>query len=345
MKRNRTLRIAVTATLSLLLLIGGLGQTQTIEAADTKVAAIFGIGGLGDQSYNDLVYEGLERAKEDLGVDFDYAEPKEVTDFEVIMRDMSDSGEYDTIICIAFDQLDALSKVAPDYPDQQYALIDASLEMDNVASYSSKEHEGAFIVGALAALMKQDGENYGLENNHNYGFVGAMENDTIFKFASGYQAGVKYVDEEADVQIQYVGGDNPFGDTTTAKEIATSQYSKGCDIIFHAAGGAGLGVFSAAKENDFVAIGTNSNQNLLDPDHIVASMLKRADTAAYDVVKCTVDVELGLGSEKKLGLSDEGIDYTLEGSNIKVSDEIVNQLEEIRTKIIDGEIEIPTTLE
>ena len=111
MKRNRTLRIAVTATLSLLLLIGGLGQTQTIEAADTKVAAIFGIGGLGDQSYNDLVYEGLERAKEDLGVDFDYAEPKEVTDFEVIMRDMSDSGEYDTIICIAFDQLDALSKV------------------------------------------------------------------------------------------------------------------------------------------------------------------------------------------------------------------------------------------
>lgn len=309
-----------------------------------KVAVILGIGGLGDQSYNDQVYSGLERAKEELGVDFDYAEPKEVTDFETILRDMSDSGEYAVIIGIAFDQLDAFTMVVPDYPDQQYALIDATLLEENVASYASKEQEGAFLVGALAAYMKQDAASYDLEDNHKYGFVGAMESETIDRFAAGYQAGVKYVDSDADVAIQYVGGDNPFGDTTTAKEIAGSQYAKGYDIIFHAAGGSGLGVFAAAKASDFIAIGVNSNQNTVDPDHIVASMLKRVDNAAYDIVESTVNGNLKVGEETVLGLSDEGIGYTLEGSNIKVPDEIVEQLETIKSQIISGEIEVPSEL-
>lgn len=312
--------------------------------ADIKAAVILGIGGLGDQSYNDLVYSGLERAKEELGVDFDYAEPKEVTDFETILRDMSDSGEYAVIIGIAFDQLDAFTTVVPDYPDQQYALIDATLLEGNVASYTSREHEGAFLVGALAAYMKQDASSFNLEDNHKYGFVGAMESETIDRFAAGYQAGIKYVDPDADVAIQYVGGDNPFGDTTTAKEIGNSQYAKGYDIIFHAAGGAGLGVFAAAKESDFIAIGVNSNQNTIDPDHIVASMLKRVDNAAYDIVESTLKGNLKVGEETVLGLSDEGIGYTLEGSNIKVSDEVVEQLETIASQIINGDIEVPSEL-
>lgn len=311
---------------------------------DMKAAVILGIGGLGDQSYNDLVYSGLERAKEELGVDFDYAEPKEVTDFETILRDMSDSGEYAVIIGIAFDQLDAFTTVVPDYPDQQYALIDATLLEDNVASYASKEQEGAFLVGALAAYMKQDASLYNLEDNHKYGFVGAMESETIDRFAAGYQAGIQYVDPEADVTIQYVGGDNPFGDTTTAKEISNSQYAKGHDIIFHAAGGSGLGVFAAAKESDFIAIGVNSNQNTIDPDHIAASMLKRVDNAAYDIIESTLGGKLKTGEETVLGLSDEGIGYTLEGSNIKVSDEITERLEKMKEKIINGEIVVPSEL-
>lgn len=325
--------------------LGTLGFSQAAAAEEVKLGAIFGIGGLGDQSYNDLVYAGLEKAKEELGIEFDYAEPKQVTDFEMILRDMSDSGEYDTIICIAFDQLDALSLVSPDYSDQQYALIDATLPNENVVSYSCKEQEGSFLVGALAALMKQDAAAYGLEENHSYGFVGAMENDTIDKFAAGYQAGIQYIDPEAEVQIQYVGGDNPFGDTTTAKEIATSQFSKGCDIIYHAAGGSGLGVFAAAEESDFIAIGVNSNQNILDPDHIVASMLKRVDTAAYDIAETTLNGELAVGEEKVLGLSDEGIGYTLEGSNITVPKAVVSQLEELKEQIISGEIQVPDSLE
>ncbi|MEG1505810.1 MAG: BMP family ABC transporter substrate-binding protein, partial [Lachnospiraceae bacterium] len=150
--------------------------------------------------------------------------------------------------------------------------------------------------------------------------------------------------KDTKVDIQYVSGDNPFGDTTTAKEIASSQNNKGADIIYHAAGGSGLGVFSAAAESGFYAIGCNSNQNSIDPDHVVASMLKRVDTASYDIVKSMQEDSLKVGEEVVLGLSDDGIGYTLEESNIKVSEDIVAALEEIKTKIIDGEIEVQATL-
>lgn len=221
---------------------------------------------------------------------------------------------------------------------------DMTMVGDNIVSYSCKEQEGSFLVGALAAYMKQDAATYGLEDNHKYGFVGALENDIINRFAAGYRAGIEYVDSDADVAIQYVGGDNPFGDTTTAKEIATTQKGKGYDIIFHAAGGSGLGVFAAAQESDFIAIGANSNQNIIDPDHIVASMLKRVDVAAYDIVKAALEGDLQVGSEKVLGLEDEGIGYTLDGSNIKVPEDVVEKLEEIKEKIITGEIQVPVEL-
>ncbi len=320
----------------------GSGEKEEKEDASMKFAVIFGLGGLGDQSFNDLVYEGMEKAKKDFSIEYDYAEPKEITDYETILRDMSDSGEYEVIIGIGFDALDSFTSIIPDYPDQKYALIDTALEGDNIVSYSCKEQEGAFLVGALAAYMKQDAATYNLENNHKYGFVGALENETIGRFAAGYQAGIQYVDKDADVAIQYVGGDNPFGDTTTAKEIATTQKAKGYDIVFHAAGGSGLGVFQAAKEEGFIAIGANSNQNIIDPDHIVASMLKRVDVAAYDIVESSLNDSLKIGEEMVLGLKDEGIDYTLEKSNIKVSEEIVKELETLKEQIISGEIEVPT---
>ena len=114
-----------------------------------------GVGGLGDQAFNDLIYEGLEKAKEELNIDFDYAEPTQVSEFELMMRDMASSGEYGAIICVGFDQTDALSKVAPEFPDQQFAFIDGTLEAENVVNYAAKEEEGAFLAGALAGLMKK----------------------------------------------------------------------------------------------------------------------------------------------------------------------------------------------
>ena len=189
--------------------------------------------------------------------------------------------------------------------------------------------------------MKADAATYGLADNGSIGFVGAMENDTILRFAAGYDAGAKYINPDINVDIQYVAGDNPFGDTTTAKEIALSQFNKASDIIYHAAGGSGLGVFTAAKEAGFMAIGCNSNQNIIDPDHIVASMLKRVDTAAFEIVKNAAEGTLALGEEVVLGLEQGGIGYTLEGSNIQVSEDIVAQLADLEAKVISGEIAVP----
>ena len=317
------------------------GSNAPAAASNLKAACVLGVGGLGDQGYNDLIYAGMKRAEEELGIAFDYAEPKQISDFENIMRDMSNSGEYCVIICVGFDQMDALMAVSPDFPDQNYAFIDGVIAADNIASYSCREQEGSFLVGAMAALMKQDPATYGLSDSNKIGFIGAMENDTILRFAAGYDAGAKYAVPEIEVDIKYVGGDNPFGDTTTCKEIALSQNNNGSDIIYQAAGGSGLGLFTAAAEADFLAIGCNSNQNTIDPDHIVASMLKRVDTAAYEIVKAASEGTLKLGEEVVLGLEQGGIGYTLENSNIKVSEDIINKLSELEQKIISGEIQIP----
>lgn len=311
-----------------------------------KAACILGVGGLGDQSYNDLVYSGMKKAEKELGISFDYSEPKQISDFELIMRDMASSGKYSVIVCVGFDQVDPLTKVAPDFPDQKFALIDGEVKGDNIANYTCKEEEGSFLVGALAGLMKKNAASYGVEDNNTIGFIAAMEIPLLVKFDAGYQAGAKLVNPNINVLTDYVGGNNPFSDTTTAKEIALTQYSKGADIIYHAAGGSGLGVFQAADEKNFKAIGVNSNQNILDPNHIVASMLKRVDTAAYEIVKAgCVDDNLAVGTTTVLGVADDGVGYTLEGSNIKVSDADVAVIESLKDQIKSGKLVIPTTLE
>ncbi len=319
---------------------------QPEQTSATKAAVILGVGGLGDQSYNDLVYAGMKKAESDLGVAFDYAEPKQISEFELIMRDMASSGEYGVIVCVGFDQVDPLTKVAPEFPDQQFALIDGEVTGDNIANYTCKEEEGSFLVGALAGLMKKNAAAYGVADNNQLGFIAAMEIPLLVKFNAGYQAGAKLVNPQISVFTDYVSGNNPFSDITTAKEIALSQFDKGADVIYHAAGGSGLGVFQAAKEKNFMAIGVNSNQNVLDPDHIVASMLKRVDTAAFEIVKAAcVDGNLAVGTTTILGLKDDGVGYTLEGSNIKVSDEDVAIIESLKEKVKDGSLIIPTTLE
>jgi basic membrane protein A len=311
-----------------------------------KAACILGVGGLGDQSYNDLVYAGMKQAEEELGVKFDYAEPKQISDFELIMRDMASSGEYGVIVCVGFDQVDPLTKVAPEFPEQKFAIIDGEVAGENIASYTCKEEEGSFLVGVLAGLMKKNAVAYQLADNNQVGFVGALEIPLIVKFNAGFQAGAKYVNPNISVQTDYVSGNNPFSDTTTAKEIALSQNTKGADIIYHAAGGSGLGVFQAAKEKNFFAIGCNSNQNTIDPDHIVASMLKRVDTAAFQIVKSAiVNNSLITGSTTVLGIKDEGVGYTLESSNIKVSPDDLAVVESIREKIASGALTVPENME
>lgn len=320
--------------------------TDPVQTGDNKgrVALILGVGGLGDQGFNDLSYAGAQRAKEELDVDFIYAEPAQVSEIEMIMRDMCSSGENQVIIAVGFDSIDAMTKIAQEYPEQQFAIVDATIEQPNVASYVSKEHEGSFLVGMLAGYMAQD-DSYGFQKNA-VGFIGALETPFFHRFSKAYEAGVYYVNPDATVEIGWVSGNNPFGDTTTAKEIALSQYNKGVGVIYHAAGGSGLGLFQAAKEADLYAIGCNSNQNIIDPEHIAASMLKRADTATFNIIKAAViDENLPVGEEIELGLAASGIDYTLEGSAVPFSDEVLAKIEEAKAAISSGTLEAPVSQE
>lgn len=327
---------------------GGVAQEEGQEAGKSGAPAgdaahigiIFTEAGLGGNSFNDLALEGVKKAAKDFGITYDEVEPKSVSDEEIIQDEMASSGDYDLIICVGAEQVDALTNVATTYPEQRFALLDATSDLSNVASYSCKEQEGAFLTGALAALAKKEGIDERLGDGKTIGFIGGVDNPLINRFAAGYQAGAEYIEPEMKVLIDYAGG---FNDPTTAKTIANTFVEKGADVIFHAAGASGMGMFQAAEEKGFVAMGVNLNQNSIAPDYIMASMLKKLDSCAYHAIASIVE-NTYTGENQMLGLSDGGVDVTVEGSNIKVTEDMIARLEELKQKIIAGEIQVPSEL-
>ena len=196
------------------------------------------------------------------------------------------------------------------------------------------------MVGALAALAKEERIDGRISDSQVVGFIGGVNNPQINQFAAGYRAGALYVNPELTVLSDYAGG---FNDPTTARTIANTFYEKGADVIFHAAGASGMGLFQAAQEKDFISIGVNLNQNDIAPDYIMASMLKKLDTCAYHAIASVVDGSY-TGENQLLGLKDGGVDFTTEGSNIQVPDDVRKRLEEIKEDIISGKITVPDEL-
>ena len=317
----------------------GESKAEAADGSDIHVGIIFTEAGLSGNSFNDLALEGVKKAADDYGITYDEVEPKSVSDEEIIQDEMASSGEYDLIICVGAEQVDALTNVATTYPDQKFALL-ANSDLDNVASYSCKEQEGAFLAGALAVLAKQEKIDDKLNDGKVIDFIGGVDNPLINHFAAGYQAGAQYIDPDMQVLIDYAGS---FNDPTTAKTIANTFVEKGADVIFHASGASGMGMFQAAEEKGFVAIGVNLNQNEIAPDYIMASMLKKLDSCAYHAITSVVEGTY-TGENQVLGLSDGGVDVTTEKSNIQVSDSIKEQLDDLKAKVISGEIEVPYEL-
>lgn len=345
MKTRRKRLTALALTAGMIASLAACGSPESEEASAKPGAPHIGIiftqAGLGGNSFNDLALEGVRRAAEDYGITYDQVEPKSVSDEEIIQDEMASSEEYDLIICVGDEQVDALNNVASVYTDQKFALLDATSDLDNVASYSCKAQEGSFMVGALAVLAKQGQIDSKIGEGNTVGFIGGVDNPLINQFAAGYKAGAAYVDPDATVLIDYVGG---FNDPTTARTIANTFYEKGADVIFHASGASGMGLFQAAEEKEFISIGVNLNQNGIAPDYIMASMLKKLDTCAYQAITSIVE-DTYTGENQLLGLSDGGVDFTIEGSNIKVPDEILEQLNVIKEGIVTGEIEVPAELD
>lgn len=286
MKQQKKQLTAFFMAVGMTAALAGCGSSDAKEASANgkpHIGIIFTQAGLGGNSFNDLALEGVRRAAEDYGITFDQVEPKSVADEEIIQDEMASSEEYDLIICVGEEQIDALKNVASVYTDQRFALLDATSDLANVASYSCKAQEGSFMVGALAALAKEEQIDSKVSDGDTIGFIGGVNNPLINQFAAGYKAGAEYVNPKMTVLADYVGG---FNDPTTARTIANTFNEKGADVIFHASGASGMGLFQAAEEKGFVSIGVNLNQNSIAPDYIMASMLKKLDTCAYHDQHC-----------------------------------------------------------
>ena len=309
------------------------------EAADdgVKFAIVFGVGGLGDNGYNDEVYEGCLMAVEEFGCSFDYCEPADISETETQLRGYADAGIYDTIMVISTEMVDALTMVAPDYPDQKFCMIDTGLEgYDNIHSLTASHPEQHFLSGVLAGLATMD-ERFPLANGENkLGFCIAMDTPTSNAQASGFLAGAKYINPDVEIMTSYIGG---YADPATAKELATTMYERGADIVSVNAGGSSLGVFNAAAEQNTYVIGTS--MAMLDPDHSLCTSMKYVQQMVVAEVRALTE---GTWEPRVdvYGIKDGVCTYSLNGVNTEVPQDIIDQLEDMKAKIADGTLVLPT---
>ncbi|NHN46986.1 BMP family ABC transporter substrate-binding protein [Halostella sp. JP-L12] len=318
------------------------------DEAAANIGMVYATGGLGDGSFNDQAQTGIQQAEEELDISYDEVQPEEVSDFSNLQQQFAQSTnpDYDLVSCIGFLQADALSETAAEYPEQSFQIVDSVVDADNVASYVFAEHEGSFLVGQMAGLLTgmefEAGAGATRPDSTNVGFVGGVESDLIQKFEAGFIAGAKHASEDVDVQTSYVGD---FNDPSGGKEAALSMYNSGADIVYHAAGNTGTGVFDAAQEQGRFAIGVDRDQSVTAEsyaDVILASMVKRVDTAVYNAVEETVNDEFEGGRTVPLGLEEEGV-ACVYGQDLEsqIPQDVKDAVASTREEIIAGDIDVP----
>ncbi|MEF9932797.1 MAG: BMP family ABC transporter substrate-binding protein [Cetobacterium sp.] len=311
-----------------MLSLGILMSLNSFSKELVRVGLVLSTGGLGDKSFNDSAYRGLEKAKKELGIEFKFVEPASPAEDEEFLREYADA-DYDLIIGTGFLMTDALKSVANDYPNKKFAIIDDVVELPNVRSLNFKDQEGSFLMGALAAMMSKTGT---------VGFVGGMESSLIKRFESGYEQGAKYINPNIKVLSVYTTGTNPFNDPVRGKENAISEINQGADVVYHAAGGTGMGVIDAAKEKGVYAIGVDSNQDEVAPGVVLTSMLKNVDVAVYNAVKDIQENKFTTGNVI-YGIAENGVGTTeFEFTREIIGEDNLKKLEDIKTKISDKSI-------
>ena len=303
--------------------------SQGLHAAEPAV--VYDMGGKFDKSFNEAAYGGAERFKAESGQSYRDFEPTNEAQRSQSMRRLAKRGAT-PIVAVGFGYAAAVEEVAAEYPDIQFTIIDMVVDLPNVKSVVFKEHEGSFLVGALAALASETGK---------VGFVGGMDIPLIRRFACGYEQGVKHVNADAEV-FQNMTGSTPaaWNDPGKGSELAKSQFDRGADVVYAAAGGTGVGVYQAAADEGKFAIGVDSNQNHLHPGTMLTSMVKGVDVAVYNSFKAGMDGSWSPGVEV-LGLAEGGVGWALDENNAGVvSDDMKAEIESLKAKIISGEIEV-----
>ena len=308
------------------MLAASLSAVSLSASAQAQPAIIFDMGGKFDKSFNESAYRGIERWKQESGKTYLEFEISNDTQRVQAIRRMAERGAS-PIISIGFAQASALEQVAKEFPKSQFAIIDMVVNLPNVQSVVFKEHEGSFLVGAMASLSSKTGK---------VGFIGGMDIPLIRKFQCGYEQGAKVANAKAEVFSNMTGTTaSAWNDPTRGGELAKAQFAKGVDVVFAAAGGTGSGVYQAAKDASKLAIGVDSNQNHMQPGTMLSSMVKRVDVAVYNVLK---SYKPGLSV---LGLKEGGVDYAMDQHNAKlVSAALKTKVDAYKADIIAGKIKV-----
>ncbi len=300
--------------------------------AEFKVGLVLDRGGRDDKSFNASAYEGAALAKKQLGISLKYVEANDDNAFEPLLRAFAQK-DYDLIIGVGFAQKEAIKKIAAQFPQKHFALVDSEVDEPNVRSLMFEEHEGSYVIGAIAAMVNKTGT---------IGFVGGMDVPLIRRFEMGYEAGAKKINPQIKVLANFCGvTSEAWNNPPKGKELALAQYEGGADIIFAAAGASGFGVFDAAEEKKKLAIGVDSNQDWTKPGLILTSMLKRVDLAVLATIQEAKDGKF-TGGLKRFGLADKGVDYSVDQYNEKILPESVRtRADALKADIIAGKIVVP----
>ena len=299
--------------------------------AKIKVAFVTSESGMGDRSFNDMMDKGMKRAVKELDIDYVIIQPRSISEFQPSLARAAAQG-FDIIIGSSFDMIKPMQAVAAAFPNQKFGLVDVGPDpiAPNVVSSVTKDWEGSFLVGVIAAKVSKTGT---------IGFVGGKDIPIIHRFFIGYYYGAKMAKPEVKVLESYSG---TFTDPAAGKEYTLALVNQGSDINFAVAGATSAGVIDAAKTSNTFAIGVDSNQNYMAPGHVLTSMVKRVDTQAFDMIKSVVDGSFKGGTVHYYGLKEGGVDAAMDEYNKGlIPDDVLKQVDELRQKVISGEIVVP----
>jgi len=310
--------------------------SSNVTQPEIRVGLVYDMGSKRDRSFNEAAYRGLMRAVGEWRIHAQEVEPTQPLDREEGIRVLAEE-EYDLVVGVGFAFVDILKEVASEYPSVFFACVDGRVgDEPNVVSLLFHEEQGSYLIGMLAAMKTK---------SRKVGFVGGMDIPLIQKFEAGYREGVRSVDPKIQVLSDYAGVTlTAFNDPVKGKELALSQYDKGADIIYQAAGGTGLGVIGAAKERNRWVIGTDANQNYMAPGNVLTSMVKRVDVAVFETIRSVVEGTFQ-GGVLDFDLSNGGVDYAVDEYNQdQIDPEEIRVLEQAKKDIMAGMIVVPRSL-
>lgn len=336
MKFKKLISLSTAVVIASSLLVGCSNKSEGDKGSENKtmtIGMVADVGGINDESFNQSAWEGLQKAKEDLGVEIKVIESKQASEYLPNIESLIEE-EVDLVIGVGNTMKQDIETEAKNYPDQQFVIIDETYDEipKNVTPLLFRENEAAYLTGLIAGKMTK---------TNNVGFIGGMDNNVIARFQYGYMAGVREANPNAKVSSQYAG---TFGDAAKGKSLANQMYGNNVDIILSAAGGTGLGAIEAAKEKNKYAIGVDKDQSSLAPENVLTSALKKVNVGVYDVVKDFVEGKLTGGQEKVYGLKEDGVGIPETTSKL-VPQDVIDYVNEMIEKIKVGEVKVPTNKE